>query len=89
MLQELMIDRRIREGNVTVCRERRGKADACAEPIPVVLAASRPQLMAARPHWWLERLTAEVLDANRSPVGAGSEVRGCFGTEMCGKCWKR
>lgn len=68
-LQELMVDHGIMDGYGTVCRERRGKADSCTELIPVVLVACRPQLLAARPHRWLERLTAEVLDANRSPVG--------------------
>lgn len=34
--------------------------------------------MVARPHRWLERLTVELSDTNRSPVGEGSEVSGVF-----------
>lgn len=44
--------------------------------------------MGTRPHRWLERLTVEVSDANRRPVGEACEVRGCLGTKKCGKCWK-
>lgn len=66
----------------TVWRESRGKADTRAELIPVVSAACRPQLMAARPRRWLERLTAEVSSANRSPGGEGSEVWGVFGDRV-------
>lgn len=45
-LQELTIDHKTREGYGTVWQEERGKAESCAEPIPVMSAACRPQLMA-------------------------------------------
>lgn len=89
-LQELMIDRRTSEGYGTIWYGEKveGKPDTRVELIPVMSAACRPQLMAARPHRWLERLTGRFRALIVAQEGMDPRFGGVWGQSSAGRAGK-